>query len=156
MQPQSVLLIVLPVFTPLIGSSVAAILAQDHWPVWLNDGLAWFFLLFFAGLDLYANNQLGGGWVTIAADGVSVVMLLSSGWLVKLSPWLIWLAWLQSNLFNLVPLFEQANKTPPTPPTPTQSVTTRAYTPPTPITLPQTQSPVPPRASAGQQETGSK
>lgn len=154
MQLQSVLLIVLPVFTPLIGSSVAAVLAQDHWPVWLNDGLAWFFLLFFAGLDLYANNQLSGGWVVIVADGVSIVMLLSSGWLIKLSPWLIWLAWLQSNVFNLVPLFEQANKAP-TPPTPTQSVTTRAYTPPTPIVLP-TQSPVPPRASAGQQEPGSK
>jgi len=142
MQLQSVLLILLPVLTPLIGSSVAAILAQDHWPVWLNDGLAWFCLLLFAALDMFANNQFSSGWVMIVSDGVNVIMLLSSGWLVKLSPWLAWLAWLQSNLFNLVPLFEGLDKPAPTP---VQTVTTRA-TPasvPTPIILPQDQPPKP-------------
>lgn len=127
MQLQSVLLILLPVLTPLIGSSVAAILAQSRWPVWLNDGIAWFCLLLFAGLDMYANNQLSSGWVMIVSDGVNVVMLLSSGWLVKLSPWLAWLAWLQSNVFNLVPLFEDLSR--PTPPPSLQTITTKAYIP---------------------------
>lgn len=139
MQLQAVLLILLPVFTPLIGSSLAAILAQDKWPVWANDTIAWCVLLIFAGGDMWANSQFSGGWVEITADAVQVVTFLSSGWLVKLSPWLIWLAWLQSNLFNLVPLFEDMGK-----PTPANANPVRV---PTAITMP---SNVPPRASAGQ------
>lgn len=147
---QSVLLIILPVFTPLIGSSVAAILAQDKWPVWANDTIAWVILLTIAGGDMYANAQFVGGWVLIVADGVQVVTFLSSGWLVKLAPWLIWLSWLQNNLFNLVPLFENLDKPAPTS---LQTVTTKATPPsvPTPITLPGGASPVPPRSSAQEQ-----
>jgi hypothetical protein len=132
---QSVLLIILPVFTPLVGSSVAAILAQDKWPVWANDTIAWVILLAFAGGDMYANSQFAGGWVIIVADGVQVVAFLSSGWLVKLAPWLIWLSWLQANLFNLVPLFEKLDRPAPTG---TQTVTTSAVpaSVPTPIVLP--------------------
>jgi len=142
MQLQSVLLILLPVLTPLIGSSVAAILAQDHWPVWLNDGIAWLCLCLVAGLDMWANNQFSSGWVMAVADAVQLITFLASGWLVKLGPWLVWLNWLQSNLFNLVPLFEDLGKPAPTP---VQTVTTRA-TPasvPTPIILPQDQPPKP-------------
>lgn len=135
MQPQSVLLLILPVLTPLIGSSVAAILAQSRWPVWANDTIAWSVLLIFAGGDMWANSQFAGGWVMIVADSVQAITLLSSGWLVRLTPWLVWLNFLQANLFNLVPLFEGLDKQPPTP---TQTVTTRA-TPasvPTPIIMP--------------------
>ena len=110
MSLQSALLILLPVLTPFVGSSVAAILAQRTWPLWFKDGLAWFILLLFAGGDMWANSQFAGGWVTITADAVQAITLLSSGWLVKLDPWLIWLNWLQSNLFNLVPLFEDLSK----------------------------------------------
>lgn len=126
MSLQSALLILLPVLTPLIGSSVAAILAQDKWPVWANDLIAWAILLAFAGGDMYANSQFTGGWVLIVADGVQVVTFLASGWLVKLGPWLIWLNFLQTNIFNLVPLFEQASKSAPTS---TRSNITSAYVP---------------------------
>lgn len=138
MQLQAIILILLPVLTPLVGSSMAAILAQDNWPTWANDTIAWAVLLLFAGGDMWANSQLSGGWVVIVADGVQVVTLLSSGWLVKLAPWLIWLQWLQANLFNLVPLFEQSSK-----PAPANVNPVRV---PTALTLPQGSSPVPPRA----------
>lgn len=140
MQLQSVLLILLPVLTPMIGSSLAAILAQDKWPTWANDTIAWVVLLVFAGGDMWANSQFSGGWVTIVADGVQVVTFLSTGWLVKLAPWLAWLAWLQANLFNLVPLFEDLNK-----PAPANANPVRV---PVAITLPPDATPVPPRASA--------
>lgn len=142
MQLQAIILIMLPVFTPLVGSSMAAILAQDNWPTWANDTIAWAVLLLFAGGDMWANSQLSGGWVVIVADGVQAVTLLSSGWLVKLSPWLIWLQWLQANLFNLVPLFEQSSK-----PAPVNANPVRV---PTALVMPQGSSLVPPRASADQ------
>lgn len=129
MQAQSVLLILLPVLTPLVGSSVAAILAQHRWPAWVNDTIAWVVLLLVAGGDMWANSQFSGGWVEIVADAVQAITLLSSGWLVKLSPWLIWLSWLQSHLFNLVPLFEQLNRPAPTNGNPVTPVGTSAYVP---------------------------
>jgi hypothetical protein len=147
---QNILLIALPLVTPFIGSSLAAILAQDSWPVWLNDGIAWFVLLAASGLDMWANSQFSGGWITIVADGVQTMTLLSSGWLIKLKPWLTWLNFLQANVFNLVPLFEDALRLVPG----KQTVTTRAVPPsvPTPIILPPGSSSAPPRASVGEQE----
>lgn len=140
MQLQSVLLILLPVLTPMIGSSLAAILAQDKWPTWLNDGIAWLCLCLIAGMDMWANNQFSSGWVMAVADAVQLITFLASGWLVKLAPWLAWLAWLQANLFNLVPLFEDLNK-----PAPVNANPVRV---PVAITLPSDATPVPPRASA--------
>lgn len=103
---QQAIIIFLPVLTPLIGSSIAAILAQDHWHGAINDGIAWVVLLAVAALDMWANGQFSGGWVMVVADLVQIVSLLSSGWLIKLTPWLIWLSWLQSNVFNIVPLLK--------------------------------------------------
>lgn len=145
MSLQNAVLILIPLITPLVGTSVAAIIAQNHWPAWANDTLAWAILLLFAGGDMWANSQFAGGWVTIAADAVQAITLLSSGWLVKLDPWLTWLNWLQGNLFNLVPLFEDLSK-----PMPVNSNPVRV---PVAITLPPPQGgaasvPVPPRASA--------
>jgi len=45
MVPQSALILILPILTPMVGTSLAAVLSQEHWPVWLNDALAWFCLL---------------------------------------------------------------------------------------------------------------
>lgn len=142
MQLSALIVLLLPLVTPLIGSSVAAILSQRHWPAWVNDGLAWFILLAFAGLDMWANGQFAGGWLAIIGDGIQVVTLLSSSWLVKLDPWLRWLSWLQVNAFDLIPLLEQAQ------PTKITAIGTRAYTP-TGIapTAPKIEG-VPPRASA--------
>ena len=150
MQLQSALLILLPVLTPLIGTSIAAIISQHNWPVWFSDGLAWFVLLAFAGGDMWANGQFAGGWFAIIVDAEQTITLLSSGWLVKLDPWLIWLNWLQSNLFNLVPLFEDLTKPPPINGNPITSLGTKAFIPAdssTPTTIP-------PRASADPTKPG--
>jgi hypothetical protein len=154
MSLQNALLLILPFVTPLVGSSVAAILAQSRWPAWANDTVAWSLLLLFAGGDMYANAQFSGGWVMIVADSIQTVTFLASGWLVKLAPWLAWLHFLQVNVFDLVPLFEEALHLEAS----TQTVTTRAVPPlvPMPIVLPPGSSPVPPRASAGEQEPSSK
>jgi hypothetical protein len=109
---QGYLIILLPVLTPLIGSSLAAVLAQDNWPAWLNDGIAWFVLLACAGLDLWASNLLTGGFSAILNAAVAIVTLLASGALVSLKPWLAWLSWLQSNIFDLVPLLNGTTSKP--------------------------------------------
>lgn len=116
MQLPAIIIVILPVVTPFIGSSLAAILAQDHWPAWTNDTIAWLVLLAFSGLDMWANGQFSSGWLEIAADAIQALTLLSSGWLVKLGPWLVWLNWLQSNVFNLLPLFEDIEKEHQSPP----------------------------------------
>jgi len=104
MQLQSYLLILLPVLAPLVGSSVAAVLAQRGWPAGVNDGLAWLCLLLFAGLDVWANGAFAGSsWLAIVGDVVDAITFLASGWLIKLDPWLAWLSWLQRNVFDIVP-----------------------------------------------------
>lgn len=146
MSLQSVLLIILPVLTPLVGTSVAAILAQSKWPVWANDLIAWLVLLLFAGGDMWANGQFAGGGLAALIDAEQAITLLSSGWLVKLAPWLTWLTFLQANVFSLIPLFEQELHGGPANPQPVTGAGTRAAVP-QPITLPSGSSPMPPRAS---------
>lgn len=128
---QAYLLILLPIFAPMIASSVAAVIAQHQWPGWFNDGLVWLLILAFAVLDVWVNGAFAGAtWLTIAGDIVDAIVFLSSGWLVKLDPWLAWLGWLQANVFNVVPLLEgvQTSKLPPASVNPVRA--------PTPLPLP--------------------
>lgn len=115
MQLPALTVVLLPIVTPFIGTTIAAALSQDHWPAWLNDGLAWLVLLTIAAIDMWANGQFSGGWLEVAGDAIQVLTLISSGWLVKLAPWLLWLSWLQKNVFNLLPLLEQIEGSKPTP-----------------------------------------
>jgi hypothetical protein len=108
---QGYLILLLPVLGPLVGSTAAAILAQDHWDIRINDAIAWVVLLSFAGINLWASNELTQGFSVAINASVAIISVLTSGALSKLKPWLIWLSWVQSNVFDLVPLLNGVTAT---------------------------------------------
>ncbi len=99
---QTVLAVVLtPSLFSVIGDVLASILAQDQFPQYANDAIAWLVLLLAATGSVFAANQFTPSLPGMTYALVIVVFLLVNGSMGKLRPWLVGLDWIQSNVFDV-------------------------------------------------------
>ncbi|SRR5579885_1249270 len=92
------------IFTPAVlspaGDAFAAILAQDAFPPFVNDILAWFVLIATGVGSVFAANQITSLPV-FAYALIPAIFLLVNGSMGKLRPYLVGLDWIQSNVFDV-------------------------------------------------------
>jgi hypothetical protein len=105
---QPFLLVLLPLIMPYIGDFSASVLAQDGFPQFVNDLIAWVMLIAVAIASGIASGALIGpfvtaDWTTVISVLIAVATALLAGPLTSLNTWVNFTALVQSHVFNIVP-----------------------------------------------------
>lgn len=115
---QIAIILATPTVASVIGTSVAALLAQDGFPDIVNGVIAWAVLLICAVASAYTGGQLVGDPAHIVGAIEGVATLLISGGLAALKPYLAYLNFLETYLFRIVgPVSQFPGPTPSVKPT---------------------------------------
>ena len=107
-QVQPFLIVLLPTIMPYIGDFGASVLAQDGFPQFVNDLIAWLLLIVVAIASGIASGALIGPFVTsywtqVIGVLIAVATALLAGPLTSLNKWVNFTALVQSHVFNIVP-----------------------------------------------------